>query len=128
MLNQCNFIGRFGADPECRHTPAGKLVASFRIAASEKRGGNENTEWVSVVAWEKTAEFVEKYLKKGAFVFVSGRMQTRKWQDKSGADRYTTEIIASTVQSLGSQDKPAEKQSAPRGQQPMFGDNDDVPF
>lgn len=100
MLNQCNFIGRLGRDVETRYTQAGKAVATFSIACSEKRGDNETTEWVSVVAWEKLAEICQQYLSKGSLVFISGRMQTRKWQDQSGNDRYTTEIIAREMKML----------------------------
>ena len=84
MINQCNFIGRLGRDPETRYTQSGKAVASFSLACSEKRGGEESTEWINVVAWEKLAEICGQYLTKGSLVFISGRMQTRKWQDKEG--------------------------------------------
>ena len=100
MINQCNFIGRLGRDPEIRYTQSGKAVASFSIACSEKRGGEETTEWVNVVAWEKLAEICGQYLVKGSLVFISGRMQTRKWQDKDGGTRYTTEIIAREMKML----------------------------
>jgi single-strand DNA-binding protein len=100
MINQCNFIGRLGRDPEIRYTTSGKAVASFSIACSEKRGGEETTEWVNVVTWEKLAEICGQYLVKGSLVFISGRMQTRKWQDKEGGTRYTTEIIARDMQML----------------------------
>ena len=100
MINQCNFIGRLGRDPEIRYTQSGKAVASFSIACSEKRGGEETTEWVNVVAWEKLAEICGQYLVKGSLVFISGRMQTRKWQDKDGGTRYTTEIVAREMKML----------------------------
>ena len=100
MINQCNFIGRLGRDPEIRYTQSGKAVASFSIACSEKRGGEEATEWVNVVAWEKLAEICGQYLVKGSLVFISGRMQTRKWQDKDGGTRYTTEIVAREMKML----------------------------
>ena len=100
MVNSCNFIGRLGRDPEIRYTTSGKAVASFSIACSEKRGGEETTEWVNVVTWEKLAEICGQYLVKGSLVFISGRMQTRKWQDKDGGTRYTTEIIAREMKML----------------------------
>ena len=100
MLNRCDFIGRLGRDPEIRYTQSGKAVASFSIACSEKRGGEETTEWVNVVAWEKLAEICGQYLVKGSLVFISGRMQTRKWQDKDGGTRYTTEIVAREMKML----------------------------
>lgn len=128
MINQCNFIGRLGRDPETRYTQSGKAVASFSLACSEKRGGEESTEWVNVVAWEKLAEICGQYLVKGSLVFISGRMQTRKWQDKDGGTRYTTEIIARDMQMLS----PKGEQNSGGGQggsgqePPPMGD--DVPF
>lgn len=99
-LNQCNFIGNLGRDPEVRRTNSGAKVVNLRLAVSnswrDKESGDrrERTEWVSVVIWaEGLAGVAEQYLKKGSAVFVSGEMQTRKWQDQSGADRYTTEIV-----------------------------------
>jgi len=127
MLNQCNFIGRLGSDPEARQTPSGKTVTNFRIAVSEKRGGNENTEWVSVICWEKTAEFVANYTRKGNQCFVSGRMQTRKWKDQQGNDRYTTEIIAQTVQNLSPRSS-EQGPPAPQDEPGYGGTGSDVPF
>lgn len=113
MLNQCNFIGRIGRDPESKYTPSGKQVVNFSIAVSEKRGGEEKTEWINVVCWEKTAKFVADYMHKGNLCFVSGRFATRKWQDQAGADRYTTEIIASTVQNLSPRDESRNNSTPP---------------
>ena len=111
MVNSCNFIGRLGRNPETRYTQSGKAVASFSIACSEKRGGEESTEWVNVVAWEKLAEIAGQYLTKGSLVFISGRMQTRKWQDKEGGTRYTTEIVAREMKMLdGKEDGQQQKQ------------------
>jgi len=132
MLNQCQFIGRLGADPEQRATPSGKTVTSFRLAVSEKRGGEEKTEWVSCVCWEKTAEFVGQYMQKGNLAYVSGKMQTRKWKDQSGIDRYTTEIIASTVQNLSPRADDSDRQ---KPADPTYGQHgfdrstgEEVPF
>ena len=128
MINQCNFIGRLGRDPEIRYTQSGKAVASFSIACSEKRGGEETTEWVNVVAWEKLAEICGQYLVKGSLVFISGRMQTRKWQDKDGGTRYTTEIVAREMQMLDSRGGGDRSGSAGAdGSAPPMGD-DSVPF
>ena len=127
MINQCNFIGRLGRDPETRYTQSGKAVASFSIACSEKRGGEESTEWVNVVAWEKLAEICGQYLAKGSLVFISGRMQTRKWQDKEGGTRYTTEIVAREMKMLDSRGGGDRSGSAGTdGSAPPMGD--DVPF
>lgn len=97
-LNQCNFIGNMGADPETRAMAGGDSVTNFRIACTErwkdKQSGEnkEKTEWVSCVAWRGLAEVVSKYGHKGMKCFVSGKMTTRKWKDKQGNDRWTTEI------------------------------------
>ena len=128
MINQCNFIGRLGRDPETRYTQSGKAVASFSLACSEKRGGEESTEWVNIVAWEKLAEICGQYLTKGSLVFISGRMQTRKWQDKEGGTRYTTEIVAREMKMLDSRGGGDRSGSAGAdGAAPPMGD-DSVPF
>ena len=126
MLNQCNFIGRLGRDPEIRYTQSGKAVASFSLACSEKRGGEESTEWVNIVAWEKLAEICGQYLTKGSLVFISGRMQTRKWQDKDGNDRYTTEIVAREMKMLDG--KKDSQQPGGEWSQPAPGGDDSIPF
>jgi single-strand DNA-binding protein len=106
MLNQCNFIGRVGQLPDMKYSPAGAAVVNFSIAVSKKfkdREGNrqERTEWISVVAWRQLAEIIGKYVVKGQLVFISGEFQTRKWKDRDGNDRYTTEIVADQMQMLG---------------------------
>ena len=126
MINQCNFIGRLGRDPETRYTQSGKAVASFSLACSEKRGGEESTEWVNVVAWEKLAEIAGQYLTKGSLVFISGRMQTRKWQDKEGGTRYTTEIVAREMKMLDGRESGGRDVAPEPGPPTNFGD--DVPF
>ena len=100
-LNQCNFIGRAGQDPEIRYAPSGTAVCNFSIAVGYKYKDEESTEWVRVVAFGKLAEIIGEYVHKGKQLFVSGRMQTRSWEDKDGNKRYTTEIIANNVQFLG---------------------------
>ena len=127
-LNQCNFIGNVGRDPETRYTQGGKAVANLSIAVTEKWKDKEHTEWVKCVFWGKLAEIVENYVKKGSKLFISGRMQTRKWQDSEGNDKYTTEIVANQMQMLDSkgsnqgQDGQSQEQSGPG-----FGDGD-IPF
>lgn len=113
MLNQCNFIGRLGRDVEVRYTQNGKAVANFSIACTEKRKDQEFTEWINIVAWDKLAEISEKYLSKGSLVYVSGKYQTRKWQDNDGKDRYATEIVIHDMKML-----------SPRGQQDGGGRGD----
>jgi single-strand DNA-binding protein len=98
-------IGNLGADPELRYTQSGVAVASFNVATTrrwkDKEGQQqEETEWHKIVAWQRLGEICNEYLHKGSKVYVEGRLQTRKWQDQSGNDRYTTEIVASDVQFL----------------------------
>ncbi len=107
MVNKVILIGNLGQDPELRSTANGQSVGSIRIATTEKfkdRDGQlqERTEWHSVVLWGRDAENVHKYCKKGKQLYIEGRLQTRKWQDKTtGADRYSTEIVADQVRFLG---------------------------
>lgn len=116
-LNQCNFIGRLGKDPETRYMPNGNAVTNFSIAVGEqwkdKATGQkqEKTEWVNISAFGKLAEIMGQYLVKGSQVLISGKLTTDKWQDNDGNDRYTTKVIANTMQMLGSRD---ESQQAPR--------------
>jgi single-strand DNA-binding protein len=106
-INKVILVGNLGQDPESRTTPGGTTVTNIRIATSEswrdKQSGEmkENTEWHGVVLWNKLGEIAAEYLKKGSQVYIEGRLQTRKWQDKQGNDRYTTEIVASEMQMLG---------------------------
>ncbi len=105
-VNKVILLGNLGADPELRYTNSGTAVANFRIATNERwtdRNGEsqERTEWHNIVAWAKLGEICGKYLKKGKPVFIEGRLQTRSWEDQSGNKRYTTEIVAQTMQMLG---------------------------
>jgi single-strand DNA-binding protein len=105
MINKVILIGNLGADPEVRYTQSGTPVASFRIATSERRKGQdgqfqEQTEWHNIVAWDKLAEICGEYLHKGMRVYIEGKIQTRKWQDKDGHDRWTTEIVAREMKML----------------------------
>ena len=107
-VNKVILVGNLGKDPEVRYMPSGGAVANVTIATSEqwkdKQSGEqrERTEWHNIVFYQKLAEIVGEYLKKGSQVYVEGALRTRKWQDKNGNDRYTTEIIASEMQMLGS--------------------------
>ena len=106
-VNKVILVGNLGADPEVRYTPSGSAVANVSIATTDQwkdkqTGENqERTEWHRVVFFNRLAEIVAEYLKKGRQVYVEGRLQTRKWQDQSGQDRYTTEIVANEMQMLG---------------------------
>ena len=105
-VNKVILIGNLGADPEVRHLQNGAAVANFRIATSEtykdKTTGEkrEQTEWHSIVAWRGLAEITEKYVRKGSKVYIEGKLRTRKWQDKDGVERYTTEIHADEMNML----------------------------
>lgn len=105
-LNKVLLIGNLGRDPETRYMPNGEAVTNFSIATTEnwkdKQGQKqEKTEWHNIVMYRRLAEIAAQYLKKGSSVYIEGRLQTRKWQDKEGVERYTTEIIADTMQMLG---------------------------
>jgi single-strand DNA-binding protein len=106
-VNKVILIGNLGKDPDIRYMPNGEAVANITLATSEtwkdKTGAKqEKTEWHRVTFYRKLAEIVGEYLKKGSSVYVEGRLETRKWTDKTGADRYTTEIIANEMRMLGS--------------------------
>ena len=106
MLNKCMIIGNLGADPEMRYTANGNAVTTFRVATSRSYNGNdgerhEETEWFSVVTWNRLAETCAQYLTKGRQVYVEGRMQTRSWDGQDGVKRYRTELIAEEVRFLG---------------------------
>jgi len=105
-LNKVILVGHLGQDPKISYTQSGQPVANLRMATSERfkdKSGQwtDRTEWHSIVAWGKDAEFCSNYLGKGALIMIEGRLQTRKWQDKDGQDRYSTEVVANRVQSLG---------------------------
>jgi len=106
-VNKVILIGNLGRDPETRYMPEGGAITNISIATTEKwkdKNGDmqEKTEWHRVAFFGKLAEIAGEYLKKGSQVYVEGRLQTRKWQDKDGADKYTTEIVANAMQMLGS--------------------------
>jgi single-strand DNA-binding protein len=106
-VNKVILIGNLGQDPESRTTPGGTTVTNIRIATSEswrdKQSGEmkEQTEWHTIVLWNRLGEIAAEYLKKGSQVYIEGRLRTRKWQDKTGNDRYSTEIVASEMQMMG---------------------------
>jgi len=139
-LNKVMLIGNLGKDPEVRYTASGQAVASFSLATSEKFKGKsgeweERTEWHNITLWGKLAEIAGEYLSKGKTVFIEGRLQTRKWQDKNGNDRYTTDIVGDKMQMLspkGEVRRGGDVTSEPTGgggnhEEPPFQD-DDIPF
>ena len=146
-VNKWIGIGNLGKDPETRYTPSGEAVCNITVACSEswkdKQTGEkkELTEWVRVGFFGKLAEIAGQYLKKGSQVYIEGSLRTRKWQDKDGQDRYTTEIRADVMKMLGGKGdgQQSEPQQAPQQRQPTqrqqtqqssgFGDlDDDIPF
>ncbi len=150
MLNKVMLIGNLGADPETRYMQDGTCVCNIRVATTERwkdRNGEqqERTEWHRVVLWGKLGEIASQYLHKGSKVYIEGRLETRKWQDRDGNDRYTTEIRAREMKMLDSRGEGAPRQSAPQGapasrqpaandpfaDAPSFNDapaDDDIPF
>ena len=156
-VNKVILVGNLGNDPEIKYMPSGGAVANISIATSsswkDKNTGemNEKTEWHRVVFFNRLAEIAGEYLRKGSQVYIEGRLQTRKWQDQSGNDRYSTEVIGNEMQMLGSrggagggmdgggnapstnynqsQSAPKTKQAAPSGPAPDFDSfDDDIPF
>lgn len=138
-VNKVILVGNLGKDPDLRFMPNSDAVCNFSIATTEnwknKDGQKqEKTEWHNIVIYRKLAEIAGEYLKKGRPVYVEGRLQTRKWQDKDGNDRYTTEVVADSMQMLGSKDSnDAKPASAPQtGSHEADGGfetmPDDIPF
>ncbi|HSG11408.1 MAG TPA: single-stranded DNA-binding protein [Gammaproteobacteria bacterium] len=146
-VNKVILVGNLGKDPEVRYMPNGNAVANITLATSEswkdKQTGEqqEKTEWHRVVMFRRLGEIAGEYLKKGSQVYIEGKLQTRKWQDNSGNDRYTTEIIASEMQMLGgrgggstgfsadSADSASSSRAAPVAAAAGADDfDDDIPF
>ncbi|MCO6414207.1 MAG: single-stranded DNA-binding protein [Thiogranum sp.] len=145
-INKVILVGNLGKDPEVRYMPSGNAVCNVTLATSDswkdKQTGEQKdrTEWHNLVFYNRLAEIAGEYLKKGSQIYAEGRLQTRKWQDKSGNDRYTTEIIVSDMQMLGgrggggggsadfggSQESRSSSSAAPAGAPDEF--DDDIPF
>lgn len=151
-LNKMMLIGNLGADPEVQTTPSDAQVATFRVACSESwtdRAGQrqEKTEWITVKAWRKTAEIVQKYLHKGSKVYIEGKLTTRSWEDKSGGGkRYATEVVCDRMLMLDGKGNGGQSgqgggyggqgdfaggddfEAPPAGTQPAPVDDSDLPF
>ena len=141
-VNKAILVGNLGADPESRTAASGTVVTNLRIATTERQkdqdgNWNDHTEWHRVVCFGKTAENVARFLQNGRQVYIEGRIQTRKWQDKDGADRWSTEVVAREVRFLGSKDTGGQGerggyQNDTRGGQGggrrSGGQDDDIPF
>ncbi len=140
MLNKVCLIGRLGVEVELRQMPNGNAVATIRLATTrrwkDKQSGDrkEETEWHRVVFFSRLAEIAGEYLNKGSLIYVEGRLRTQKWQDSSGSDRYTTEVVADVMQMLDSKGGlgagNTASQAAPSSSPAPAGldDFDDVPF
>ena len=142
-VNKVMIIGRLGSDPEVKQITSGNTVATLSVATSEswndKNGQKqERTEWHRVVVWGKTAELCGKYLSKGRQLYLEGRLQTRSWEDQQGQKKYTTEIVATTVQFLGATTGATNSNSTTTdndtnnfqdfGPEPSFDSNEEIPF
>jgi single-strand DNA-binding protein len=144
-VNKVIIVGRLGTDPELKTVTGGQSVARLSIATSEnwtdKQGQKqERTEWHRIVVWGKLAELCGKYLSKGRQAYIEGRLQTRQWEDQQGQKRYTTEIVANTVQFLGGgagagagagSNQQQGNDSFPAqdfGPEPAFDSSDEIPF
>ena len=112
-VNKFIGIGNLGRDPDTRYTESGLAISNFSIAINEKYKEEEKTEWVNVVAFGKLAEICQEYLHKGKQVYIEGRLQTRKWEDKSGTTRYTTEVVVNQMQMLGGKGEVKQEPSPP---------------
>lgn len=127
-INKVILVGRLGQDPELKYTPAGAAVCNFTVATSEQwtdKSGQkqERTEWHRIVVWAKLAELCKEYIAKGSQVYLEGKLATRSWEDKEGNKRYTTEILAQTVQFLGSASNNQGRTAAQKPNQNQQGGN-----
>jgi single-strand DNA-binding protein len=136
-INKVILVGRLGKDPEVRYTPSGATVANFTMATSEewkdKESGEkqERTEWHRIVAWRRLGEICGEYLRKGKQVYIEGKLQTRSWDDRDGNKRYTTEIVASSMQMLDSPNRDMRAQPVEPGfpvEEPVTVPEDEIPF
>jgi single-strand DNA-binding protein len=136
-INKVILVGNLGQDPESRHMPSGGAVTNISIATSEqwkdKKSGaqQERTEWHKIAFFGRLAEIAAEYLRKGSQVYVEGKLRTRKWQDRDGNDRWTTEVIADEMQMLGGRQQQSDNQvkgidvNPPQDAQDVY---DDIPF
>ena len=127
MMNKFLAIGRLGKDPEVRTTAGGKAVANFSLATDSGYGEKKTTQWHRVVAWEKTAELAQKYLKKGSKIYLEGEVQYGKY-DKDGVTHYTTDIVARNIQFLDSKPDSEIPAVSPGASSPADGDIPFAPF
>jgi single-strand DNA-binding protein len=131
-LNKVMIIGNLGKEPELRYTPSGRPVTTFSVAVSRTWKGTNGehrseTEWFKIVAWGKLAEICKEYLNKGQQVYIEGRLQTRRWEDKEGQQRTTVEVVANEMTMLGDRRDKDQNDSAPVDMPPDI-DEDEFPF
>ena len=133
-VNKVILIGNLGKDPELRYTASGIPVATFTVATTEewkdKNTGNkqEHTEWHRIVAWRRLGEICGEYLRKGSKVYIEGKLRTRAWEDKDGNTRYTTEIVAQTLQILSPKGEVSEEISESLSPEEPIDIDEDIPF
>ena len=127
MINKAILMGRLTRAPELRHTGSGTAVCNFTVAIDNGYGENRSTDFINCVAWNKTAEFIEKYFTKGRMIIVIGRIQTRTWEDRDGRKNYATEVVASEV-SFGETKKSAGENGGDAEDFIETGLPDDFPF
>jgi single-strand DNA-binding protein len=133
-VNKVSLLGRVGKDPETRQTGAANSVCNFSIATTEKykdKSGEvkENTEWHNIVVWGKPAEIIQKYVKKGDLIYIEGKLQTRKWEDKEGNTRYSTEINAQEFMLMPNNRANGEVEKTTTAKDAPYNDiNDGLPF
>lgn len=144
-VNKVILVGNLGTDPELRQTNSGKSVCNFRLATTKKTNDGDKTEWHNIILWEKLADIADQYLTKGRQVYLEGEIQSRKYEDANGNDRYITEIVCWQMQMLGSRDEtsagndsapPRSKPSASKPERntgrsnsmPADDGDDDLPF
>ena len=136
-INQVTIVGRLGQEPEARYAASGTCVVNLSVATSDKYKGEEQTEWHRIVCFGKTAELVRDHLHKGDQAGFSGKLQTRKWQDQQGNDKYSTEVIARELHFVGGKSQGGGERPAPKDtsyatepeKQPDLDDGfDDIPF
>lgn len=145
MINKAIIVGNLGKEPELRYTQSGTAVCNFSVATTERykdREGNkqEKTEWHNIVVWQNLAEICSKYLHKGKQVYIEGKLQTSSYDDKEGVKKYKTEIVAHTMQMLGSvsdsqngnkrtqEPQQSGGQQPPPPEQPPYDPDDEIPF
>jgi single-strand DNA-binding protein len=128
-VNKVILVGNLGRDPETRYSADGAAITNVSIATTYKYKEKEETEWHRIVFFSKLAEIAAKYLRKGSSVYIEGRLKTRKWTDKDGVEKYSTEIIADQMQMLGSKPADADEERQTKPAPKTVADMDDsIPF